>query len=437
MKKVISLILVFVIFMVLMVGCGEVQEVPQVPASALPSKAAAQVRGRPVTISVMHYLVEKPKIQALQNLADGFYAKNPNIKVDIQSMSLDQYANVLKMKLASGDSPNVIFGNPKSYREVVDSGNILDITNQDFVKRVDPKFIANVTIDGKVFGIPLDLMPSGVFYNKDIFRSTGVEVPKTWPAFIKVCEILKAKGITPIAAGYKDQASIGGGCYTEVYGTPLSKMPDFRSQVMSGEKKLADFPEFKAFLQRFDTRNKYVNSDSLQIGIDRAEQMFASGKTAMIVLGSWGIGAVRSYGPNGNFGIFMFPATNDGNELMATGTDDTWMLATHANNQAEGLKFFDYMTTQEAASKWADDVQAISAIAGAKASKLDPMAQDLQTIFDTGKVENWLAVQDFYGQYLDIWMRKLQELAYNQGTDIDKFIADWDAEIAKARTTAK
>jgi raffinose/stachyose/melibiose transport system substrate-binding protein len=410
----------------LFAGCGASKTATNTDASA----------DKAVTLSVIHYLTEKPKIQALQNLADNFTKKNPDIKVKIESMSLDQYGNVLKMKLAAGDAPNIIFGSPKTYKDVVASGNILDLTNQEFVKRIDSKFTANVTVDNKVYGVPMDLMPSGVFYNKDIFKSAGVEVPTTWAEFVKVCETLKAKGITPVAAGYKDMASIGGGTYTEIYGNPLTKMPDFRQQVMEGTKKLADFPELKSFLQRFQTRNKYVNDDALQVGIDRAEQMFASGKTAMIVLGSWGIGAVRSYNPQGNFGIFMFPSADKAEDnMMSTGTDDTFMLSSHAENQPEALKFFDYMTSQEGASNWANDVQVLSAITGAKAQKLDPMAQDLADIYSTGKVTNWLAAQDFYGQYNDIWMKKLQEFAFAPAnTNIDNFIKGMDEEFDKART---
>lgn len=427
MKKKLSLFLCLILSASLFAGCG---------AKSDSATSKETTTDKVVTLKVIHYLTEKPKIKALQNEADNFTKKNPNIKIEIESMSLDQYANVLKMKLASGDAPNIIFGSPKSYKDIVASDNILDITNQEFVKRIDPKFIANVTMDKKVYGVPMDLMPSGVFYNKDIFKKEGIEIPKTWTEFVKVCETLKAKGITPIAAGYKDLASIGGGCYTEIYGNPLLKMPDFRQDVMDGKTKLADLPEFKSFLQRFQTRNKYVNSDALQVGVDRAEQMFATGKTGMIVLGSWAIGAIRADNPEGNFGVFMFPSSDKVEEnAMSTATDDTFMLSAHADNQAESLKFFDYMTSTEGASQWAQDVQVLSAITGAKATKLDPMAQDLSDIYSTGKVVNWLEGQDFYGQYNDIWMKKLQEFAFSPaGTDINKFIKGWDSEFDKART---
>ena len=430
MKKKVSLFLCLVLSASLLAGCGSSS------SSTSSTTGDATKTDKPVTLKLIHYLTEKPKIQALQNEADNFTKKNPNIKIEIESMSLDQYANVLKMKLAAGDAPNIMFGSPKSYKDIVTSGNILDLTNQDFVKRIDPKFIANVTMDSKVYGIPMDLMPSGVFYNKDIFKSAGVAIPTTWAEFVKVCETLKGKGITPIAAGYKDLASIGGGCYTEIYGNPLAKMPDFRQEVMDGKTKLADLPEFKSFLQRFQTRNKYVNSDALQVGVDRAEQMFATGKTAMIVLGSWGIGAIRADNPTGNFGVFMFPSADKAEDnAMSTGTDDTFMLSAHADNQAASLKFFDYMTSTEGASQWAQDVQVLSAITGAKATKLDPMAQDLSDIYSTGKVVNWLSAQDFYGQYNDIWMKKLQEFAFSPAnTNIDKFIKGWDSEFDKIRT---
>ena len=58
------------------------------------------------------------------------------------------------------------------------------------------------TINGSLYGAPgAYAQYLTVFYNKDLFEQAGVTVPATYDEFLKACDTLKAKGITPIAMG--------------------------------------------------------------------------------------------------------------------------------------------------------------------------------------------------------------------------------------------
>ena len=133
-----------------------------------------------VTLTVAHYMVEKPKVDTFKKLTDKFTEMNPNVSFDIQVMPVDKYSDNIKMKINGGDSPDIIFGRPAGMVEMTKAGAFLDVTNEAFVKRFDPAYIPNVSYEGKVYGLPVDLMTNAVIYNKDLFKQAGVEVPKTF-----------------------------------------------------------------------------------------------------------------------------------------------------------------------------------------------------------------------------------------------------------------
>jgi raffinose/stachyose/melibiose transport system substrate-binding protein len=52
--------------------------------------------------------------------------------------------------------------------------------------------------DRKMYCISYDMIETGIFYNKDIFKRLGLQVPKDWPEFIQVEEKLKKAKLIPL-----------------------------------------------------------------------------------------------------------------------------------------------------------------------------------------------------------------------------------------------
>jgi len=51
--------------------------------------------------------------------------------------------------------------------------------------------------DGRQYCLSLDMVETGIYYNKDMFREIGVEVPETWAEFIEIQKKIKAAGKVP------------------------------------------------------------------------------------------------------------------------------------------------------------------------------------------------------------------------------------------------
>ena len=70
-------------------------------------------------LTLLHYLTEDAKLKALDDLIAGFEAENPNVTVNAEAVSMDNYLDVIKLRLSSGDAPDIMFGGPGTYPELV------------------------------------------------------------------------------------------------------------------------------------------------------------------------------------------------------------------------------------------------------------------------------------------------------------------------------
>ena len=114
--------------------------------------------------------------------------------------------NLMKTRLASGDMTDITLYNSGSLLGAVNPAqNFVDITDQDFVSTYDDTYKSTVTVDDKVYGIPLESTQGGaIMYNKAIYKELGLEVPKTWDDFISNCQAIKDAGYTALIGTFGD-----------------------------------------------------------------------------------------------------------------------------------------------------------------------------------------------------------------------------------------
>ncbi len=52
--------------------------------------------------------------------------------------------------------------------------------------------------DGHMYCITLDMIETGIFYNKDVFTKLGLREPKDWVELLAIQKTLKEHGYTPM-----------------------------------------------------------------------------------------------------------------------------------------------------------------------------------------------------------------------------------------------
>lgn len=402
-----------------------------VPASAEESTEGSGLSGE---LTLLHYLTEDAKLQALDDLIAGFESENPDVTINAEAVSMDNYLDVIKLRLSSGDAPDVMFGGPSSYPQLVDAGYILDLTDEEFTERVSEGSLSLMKMDDKVYGIPLDQMANVVFYNKDIFSELNLSVPTTYSEFIDTCKKLKDAGYAACAAGYQDQISLGANYFTMFYGAPYLTCEQYTDETQNQGKSWHEYPAVAQALTQFREIIGYQNEDCKTITTDRAEQIFANGESGMIIIGTWGLGAIMNYNPDLNCGGFIYPSEEKAEDnALPLNTDDTWMILKDSPNVEIAKAFFEYMTRADVNANWIGTVGQLSALDGVEADKLPQGAAEIADLINDGcKVSMWTEYGAPSGQYSTAYYNCLQDYALSDTMTVDEWCDNIDGEYAAA-----
>ncbi|HEY0217393.1 MAG TPA: extracellular solute-binding protein, partial [Cellulomonas sp.] len=107
-----------------------------------------------------------------------FEAANPDVTITIQAIQNEDMDGKLQTALNSGDAPDIFLarGGGK-LADVVDAGQALDLTDlitDDTKAAVGDAAFSAFTIDGKIYGMPMSVLPGGIYYSKDLFAQAGI-----------------------------------------------------------------------------------------------------------------------------------------------------------------------------------------------------------------------------------------------------------------------
>ncbi|WP_408008229.1 ABC transporter substrate-binding protein [Pseudalkalibacillus sp. A8] len=187
------------------------------------------------------------------------------------------YQTNIQQSLGTNNAPGIFTWWAGSQLEtLVKNDMVEDLTdqwNKYYLKNgVSEEVAKALTVDGKIYGAPLNIIYNGVYYNKEIFEKYGLKEPTTFEEFLALCETLKKKGITPIGIGNTWQS----------FSWPQALMgsmdPDLYDEWTSGKIQFTDKRVKKVFYQWIDMVKKGYFSKQEQ---DQPKD-FATGKVAMI-----------------------------------------------------------------------------------------------------------------------------------------------------------
>ena len=81
-------------------------------------------------------------------------------------------------------------------------------------------------------------------------------------------------------------------------------------------------------------------------------RFFANGESGMIIIGTWGLGAIMNYNPDLNCGGFIYPSEEKAEDnALPLNTDDTWMILKDSPNVEIAKAFFEYMNSSRCKCK--------------------------------------------------------------------------------------
>jgi multiple sugar transport system substrate-binding protein len=131
------------------------------------------------------YWGDNKEIKIIESIIEPWQKKHPDIKVILEHIPSNQYADKIITEIAGGTGPDVLFCEVNNFVNFY-SKNIMmpldDLLKQDTSFNISdfyPQLIDRFTRDGKLYVIPRDIAPFAcVFYNKNLFQKEGVPYPQ-------------------------------------------------------------------------------------------------------------------------------------------------------------------------------------------------------------------------------------------------------------------
>jgi multiple sugar transport system substrate-binding protein len=290
----------------------------------------------------------QPKeLEAYTATVKRFEESNPDVKVTLVQVAPDQYDTKLKAAIAGKKIPDVFFYNPAQVKAYVNSGVLKDIT--EFVEgsedvKIDDiweKGIAKYRFDGEtlgegaIYGLPKDLGPFALGYNKTMFEEAGIPLPDkdkpyTLDEFIDVAQKLtKDKN----GDGKNDQFGAGFNIQWALQPIVWSNGADWIDE--SGTKVTIDTPEFAEAVQWFaDQQNKYNITPSIaEAQTLDTYQRWMKGELAFFPVGPWDM-ATYAEQLKFEYDLIPWPAGKTGKPSAWVGSLGIGVGATTKNAEA-------------------------------------------------------------------------------------------------------
>jgi len=315
---------IFLVLLASLVGTGWAQSAPS-------------VGGYKIT-----FMTSQAKFkEAYRTIAAAILADH-KITVDFQVVPDDQYFNLLKVKMASGEVPDVFQTNmPEALLDTAHT--TVDLSDQPWVSRlVNPGLVHYP--DGKIHGLPQESSSffGAAYYNKKVFKDLGLSEPKTYKEFLQVLETIKTKGkgIVPFYASDKDNWT------TQIfmtlgYSVALGSRDDeVYTKLLTNKLKWTEVPEMKRILADYAELYKkgYVNRDHVTATYEMAKEAVATGKAAMMLNGEWAAADILSKWPDTDLGAFIIPFADQ--QVMGTGAYVQGLMIPKAGKNVAHAKEF-------------------------------------------------------------------------------------------------
>ncbi len=115
------------------------------------------------------------------NFVEKFEAANPGIKLNLDVVSWNDVYTEVDTRIANNNAPDIL--NIDVFANYANEGLLMPVKDycpDDLFEDFFPSFIEQSVIDDTVWAVPDLASARALFYNVDILKEVGVEVPTTW-----------------------------------------------------------------------------------------------------------------------------------------------------------------------------------------------------------------------------------------------------------------
>lgn len=357
---------------------------------------------------------EKPVISIIAQVTsinDGVNAvfaaaeQDLGIVVDLETIpSSAEGVNIIRSRIAADDLPDIIIFNAGALMQTTlnPERNLISLNGQPFLERFDNSYLDTVSMGNNIYGVPV--LPAnfgGIIYNRKVFSSLGLSIPKTWDEFLKTAQKVKnsGTGIVPVLSTLKNTWTSQMIPLADFYNVANSDRA-FTQKYSNNEANYSNHPAAARSFEKLEdlAQEGLVNSDQFSTSYDDGMQMIAEGKGAMWPMLTQVIPIIAANYPEGvkDLGIFAIPGDDPTNTGLTVWMPNSFYVTKAAKNTDVIMKFLDYYTSEEALSIFMSSQVLGGALLEKNApapTDILPIVKDIMVYQENGRTEPALEFQ--------------------------------------------
>ena len=294
------------------------------------------------------YLADDSQVAVREKYIDGPLKEAfPDVDIEIK-MYNDRQS--LQVEVAGGGGPDILdLDGPTDVAEFAKSDRVLDLGKyaeqygwQDIFYdwAYDSCFY-----EGKLYSLTTSFEGIVMYYNTDVFKENGWEIPKTQEELVELMKTIQEAGIIPIAFGNSNYQGAVDWLYSTF--TSCYAGPEAVKKAMTGEGKYTDAPIKDSLQTMVDWWNEGWLGDHASQSITNEDMLafFAEGRAAMMINGTWASSQLVTVYPDCNWDSEMMPPKEGEKQILPFATGGGYAVNANSKNADLAAEVLNYLFT--------------------------------------------------------------------------------------------
>ena len=303
------------------------------------SADSGSASGGQVTVEMWDYLSGETANDSINAAIAEFEKANPDIKVKRTTFAFADLSKSILQGSVGGQVPDVAVVDVVDNQNFASLGMLKDLSN-DGINKSD--FFegpwSSVVYEGKTYGIPLNSNNLALYYNKQMLKDAGVEVPTDWASLKEVAKKTTKGDVKGIAISAVKSESATFQVLPFVWQTG----GDLKDYATSGATALAYLRGLIDDGSMSEAVTNYTQED--------ARTQFITGKSAMMINGPWELATLTK---DALFDWDVAPLPKDKRAATSMGGENV-VVMNGAKQSEAAVKLAKYLTSAEGAKIYCD-----------------------------------------------------------------------------------
>ncbi|AXK36848.1 extracellular solute-binding protein [Streptomyces armeniacus] len=284
-------------------------------------------------------------LRGTDTLVAKWNALHPDDPVDFSPMTSGLAGGNAKLSNAAraGNAPDIVTIVDADLPSFAIDGVCADVTGLVTPRlrtQLGPQAWTNGKLDGRVYGIPLDLGPMLLAYRKDLLEAHRVGIPVTWEEFHDAARTLRRRSGTHLTSFHPNAYNVLAGHAMQSGGQWFAT---------EGDTWVVDFLD-EPTRRVADYWQRLIDEDLLFVAPGSSQEWMsalARGRVAAHLVGPWGLAALASSvpGTSGRWRVAPLPQWGTGRPVVGTDGVSLHAITADSPRKKRAMRFLEWMST--------------------------------------------------------------------------------------------